>query len=159
MNGIFYSSWSISFSLLGERSVGNVLDVRCGNSAKDREILTALQQENSLINPSRGRRFCLIGNSPYSMLEQLLEQQDPGSVSVYKRQAWQMLNWHSFIGIHFGYFSYFSPGKTSLVAALSWIQSYFRHLHILLRGKQVRFESKVDIAVIALTKDILIFLP
>lgn len=46
-----------------------------------------------------------------------------------------MLNWHSFIGIHVGYFSHFSPGKTLLVVSLSQIHSYFRHSGLLLRRK------------------------
>lgn len=68
-----------------------------------------------------------------------------------------MLNWHSFIGFHLGYLSCFSPGKTVLAAALTSIQPYFRHLHLLLSGKLSHI-CKVDIVVMALTKDILISL-
>lgn len=91
------------------------------------------------------------------MLEQLLEQQGRGSVSVHDRRAWLMLNWHSFIGLHLGYLSYFSLGKTMLAAALTYVQSYFRHLHLVLSGKVSQI-CKVDIVVMALTKDILISL-
>lgn len=47
------------FFPLGERSIGNVLgeDVKCGNSAKVGEVLTELQQENSLLNTSRAEVF------------------------------------------------------------------------------------------------------
>ena len=44
-----------------------------------------------------------------------------------------------------------------LVAALTSIQPYFRHLHLLLSGKLSQI-CKVDIVVMALTKDILISL-
>lgn len=69
-----------------------------------------------------------------------------------------MLNWHSFIGLHLGYLSYFSLGKTMLAAALTYVQSYFRHLHLVLSGKVSQI-CKVDIVVMALTKVILISLP
>lgn len=69
-----------------------------------------------------------------------------------------MVNWHSFIGLHPGYLAYFSLGKTMLAAALTYVQSYFRHSHLLLSGKASQI-CKVDIVVMALTKDILISLP
>lgn len=157
--GFPFLPWSVS-SLLSDRSTGSVLgeDVSCGNSAKGREILPELLAREQLDGPRQRQPFSSHWNPVYSMPEQLLEQQGwGGGVSVHKRRAWLMLNWHSFIGLHLGYLSYFSPGKTMLVAALTSIQPYFRHLHLLLSGKLSQI-CKVDNVVMALTKDILISL-
>ena len=156
--GFPFLPWSVS-SLLGDRSTGSVLgeDVSCGNSAKGREILPEFLAREQLDGPQQRQPFSSRWNPVYSTPEQLLEQQGWGGISVHKRRAWLMLNWHSFIGLHLGYLSYFSPGKTMLVAALTSIQPYFRHLHHLLSGKLSQI-CKVDIVVMALTKDILISL-
>lgn len=103
-----------------------------------------------LDGPRQRQPFSSHWNSVYSTLEQLLEQQGWGSVSVHKRWACLMLNWHSFYWFHLGYLSCFSPGKTVL-ATLTSIQPYFRHLHLLLSGK-FNHICKVDIVVMALTK-------
>ena len=114
-------------------------------------------QDNSLMDPGRGSHFRLVGTLFIQCLNSSWNSRVGGGISVHKRRAWLMLNWHSFIGLHLGYLSYLSPGKTMLAAALTSVQPYFRHLHLLLSGKLSQI-CKVDIVVMALTKDILISL-